>query len=234
MLKLTWDYPVYAATEGPRSDGTAVKARRSALALEEALKVLAGSDPRPLLVLRECQVCNKTDDALLTPGVDNEKTLIYTRWFHCVKLPVDVAEEDHPFHALFPTPDSEHLFVSLADGSSRIPLESQTSRTELWASMDRVLSAAYAVSPTEALKGVVKHIDRIDALHHKIAGLEDKRSVLIEKPRVDPARVKEVQDDIDAARELIAAERAAIEELSRLELRTASQAKDAAPAKAGS
>lgn len=234
MLKLDWQYPVYASTEAPRTDETAVKAGRSALSLEEAVKYIAGNDPRPLLVLRECTVCNKTDDALLKQGADNEKTLIYTRWFHCVKLPVDVREKDHPFNALFPDDDAEHLFVAAADGSHRLPLESDTSRTELWTTMDRVLSAVYAQSPTEALKSVVRHIDRIDALHLRIVDLEARRSELMEKPNVDPARVKAVQADIDEAKEEVAKERAAIEELSRLELRTAAAPSSAGvPAKAG-
>lgn len=232
-MKLHWDYPVYAATEGPRSDSTTVKVRRSALTADEALRAIAGQDPRPLLVVRECPICNKTDDALLTPGADNEKTLIYSRWFHCVKLPVDVAKEDHPFHALFPTDESEHLFVSARDGSGRIPLESDTSRPELWASMNRVLSAAYADSPTDALKSIVTHIDRIDALHQKLAGLEEKRTDLTEKPHVDPAKVKAVQDDIDATQVLVAAERAAIEAVSRLPLRLAGAGTSAEPPKAG-
>jgi hypothetical protein len=233
LMKLTWDYPVYAATEGPRSDDTAVKAKRTALTSEEALKVIAGKDPRPLLVVRECDVCNKTDDALLTPGTDNEKTLIYSRWFHCVKLPVDVRKDDHPFHALFPLADAEHLFVSAADGSGRIPLESDTSRTDLWASMNRVLSDAYATSPTEALKSITAHIDRIDGLNQKLASLETKLGELMEKPSVDKAKVKAVQDDVDETKALVAAEKAGIEKLARLELRTAPTAKPEVPAKAG-
>jgi hypothetical protein len=233
MLKLDWDYPVYAAPEAPRTEGTAVKERRCALSREDALKFIAGTDPRPLLIVRECSVCNKTDDALLTPGVDNEKTLIYTRWFNCVKLPVDVTQPDHPFNALFPNDESEHLFVAAVDGSGKIPLESDTSRTQLWSSMDRVLSAVYVDSPGEALKSVVRHIDRIDALHQKIANLKEKRSELIEKPRVDPAKVKAIDADIEEAEQAIAAERKAIEELSRLELANAAP-KVAEPAKAGS
>jgi hypothetical protein len=237
MMKLTWDYPVYAATEGPRSDKTEVKALRSALPREEALKYIAGNDPRPLLVVRECNECNKTDDALLTPGTDNEKTLIYSRWFHCVKLPVDVSKEDHPFHSLFPLADAEHLFVSLPDGSFRAALESDTSRTELHNSMNRVLSEAYASSPTDALKGIQTHMDRIDAQHQKIAELEIKVGELMERPSVDKAKVKAVQDDIAESKGLIEAERAAIEKLSRLEMRPAAAPKQAAvpagPAKAG-
>jgi hypothetical protein len=230
LMKLTWDYPVHVTTDEPRSDATTVKVKRSALSRDEAIHAIAGKDPRPLLVVRECPVCNKTDDALLTKGADNERTLIYSRWFHCVKLPVDVADADHPFHALFPDEDSEHLFVSAVDGSGKIPLESDTSRPELWASMDQVLAAAYVQSPADALKGIQKHIDKIDQLHQKIAQLQDKRVDLMEKPHSDAAKVKAVEAEIDETKAGIAAERTAIEELSRLDLKPAGMA--SAPAKA--
>jgi hypothetical protein len=229
-MKLKWDYPVYTPTDAPRTDATNVKVSRSALPLDQALKVIAGNDPRPLLVVRECPVCNKTDDALLTPGTDNEKTLIYSRWFHCVKMPVDVVAADHPFHALFPSDDSEHLFVSAVDGSARIPLESDTSRPELWASMGKVLAAAYTTSPAEALKGIEKHIDRIDQLNQKVAQLQDKRSELMEKPHSDAAKVKAVQDEIDETKVAIAVEKTAIESLSRIELRSAPNVAGGVPA----
>ena len=54
---------------------------------EEAYAMLAGEDHRPLLVLRECMTCNGTDDALMTRKADNERTMLLSRWFHCVKLP---------------------------------------------------------------------------------------------------------------------------------------------------
>ncbi len=232
LMKLKWDYPVYTPVDAPRTDETTVKVGRSALSREEALKVIAGNDPRPLLVVRECPVCNKTDDALLTPGADNEKTLIYSRWFHCVKLPVDVVNADHPFHALFPDDESEHLFVSAIDGSGKVPLESDTSRPELWASMSKVLTAAYTTSPTDALKSIQKSIDRIDQLHQKITQLEDKRVGLMEKPHSDASKVKAVQDEIDRTKASIATEKAAIDEGSRLELRPEGEAKIAGPVKA--
>lgn len=233
LMKLTWDYPVYAVTEGPRSEGTTVKAKRSALSLAEAMRAVAGNDPRPLLVVRECSVCNKTDDALLTPGVDNEKIMLYSRWFHCVKLPVDVRQPDHPFNALFPSDDSEHLFVSKVDGSQRIPLESDTSRTELVASMDHVLAATYAAAPSEAVKSILRSLDRIDALHIKLAELTNRKGELMERPSADTAKIKAVQEEIDSVKALVAAQRTAIEEVSKIELRPADQPGASVPAKAG-
>ncbi|HUR28174.1 MAG TPA: hypothetical protein VM509_08300, partial [Planctomycetota bacterium] len=53
LLKLGWDYPTYQAPEKANS-GTVARALRKALTREEAFRYVAGNDPRPLLVLREC------------------------------------------------------------------------------------------------------------------------------------------------------------------------------------
>ena len=84
---------MYVPPEEPEAKHSTAKKKRKALSREDAFKVIAGNDPRPLLVLRECKVCNGTDDALLKGGIDNERTFLLSRWFHCVKLPVDVLEE---------------------------------------------------------------------------------------------------------------------------------------------
>ena len=101
LLRIEWDYPVYKQPEEEKTDGSAAKRIRQALSREDALACIVGDDLRPLLVLRECKVCNGTDDALLKGGIDNEKTFLLSAWFHCVKLPADVLEKDHPFHSLF-------------------------------------------------------------------------------------------------------------------------------------
>jgi hypothetical protein len=106
LLEIDWKYPVFKAEAKLADDGRTVAGTvQRALPLERAVAYLAGEDPRPLLVLRECLVCNGTDKALLGAEADNEKTVLLTRWFHCVKLPVDVMlKEDHPFHDTGPFP----------------------------------------------------------------------------------------------------------------------------------
>ncbi len=180
MLKLEWDFAVYVETQEPKSEETGVRAARSALPREKALAVIAGSDPRPLLVLRECAKCNKTDDALLTPGYDNEKVLFLARWFHCVKLPIDVVEPVQPFHTLFPSNEAEHLFVATADGTLRLPLESDTSRTELCAAMTKVLCQSYKKDPSTLFKELHALADQLDLLDSQIKTLSDKRAALME------------------------------------------------------
>ncbi|MEM9378741.1 MAG: hypothetical protein AAGB93_02250 [Planctomycetota bacterium] len=154
---------------------------RRALSREAALKVIAGDDPRPLLVLRECRVCNGTDEALLKGGVDNEKTFLLARWFHCVKLPVDVMEEDHPFHNLFTLEQPEHLFVSSVDGENHDTLESDTSRVELWDSMKGVIKDEYKGKADSSLKKIAKTLDKLDFVDERLLEAKASRDAILEK-----------------------------------------------------
>lgn len=212
LLELRWNYPVHQAAAAPESEhGTSVEARREALPMDKAIEVLAGNDPRPLLVLRECKVCNKTDDALLSRTESNERTLVLARFFRCVKLPVDVVEPDHPFHALFPSNDAEHLFVSQPGLAARKPLESDTSRVELWSAMESTLAASYGFDAQKAVKQVLAILDRVDEHERKVTALETRKGQLMETPNVDVAKVKKIdaelalaKADVDAARAEVA------------------------------
>ncbi len=231
MLKLEWDFAVYVETQEPKSEETGVRAARSALPREKALAVIAGSDPRPLLVLRECAKCNKTDDALLTPGYDNEKVLFLARWFHCVKLPIDVVEPVQPFHTLFPSNEAEHLFVATADGALRLPLESDTSRTELCAAMTKVLCQTYKKDPGTLFKELHALADQLDLLDAQIKTLSDKRAALMEsrgagsKGGDAKKKVEKLDAEIDAAQKQIADKIAAFQKSARIELKAELPAK---------
>jgi hypothetical protein len=187
--------------------------------------VIAGNDPRPLLVVRECKVCNKTDDALLRPGGQNERTILLSRWFHCVKVPVDVLQPDHPFNALFPDTKSEHLFVSATDGSAKIPLESSTSRVELWSSMTKTLAAAYSKDPSSATKDITKVLDKLDLLDERVMGLERKRDEMLETTgKLDAGKLKRLEGEIETVRKEIEKSLDTIDRLSRYDLKPPSKA----------
>ena len=229
LLKMNWDYPVYKVADEVRSSGTAPVALRSALTRAEALRFIAGDDPRPLLVLRECPVCNKTDDALLKGGPENDRTLVLSRWFHCVKLPVDVTDPTHPFNALFPNDESEHLFIALAGGEAKVPLESDGSRTELWAGMGRVLELAYEKNPSASYADVLKRIDKLDLLDFKVTECEARKGLEMEGARPDRKKVEALDHEIAELKAQIETEKAAIDKVLALvpKLRAAAVPSDA-------
>ncbi|MEM7305980.1 MAG: hypothetical protein AAF682_04885 [Planctomycetota bacterium] len=195
VLRLDWDYPVYTAP-AQKTDRSSAKAARQALSREKAFAFIAGDDPRPLLVLRECKVCNGTDDALLKGGIENEKTFLLSTWFHCVKVPVDVMEEDHPFHNLFTQDKTEHLFVASADGSNHDPLESQTSRTELWKSMLSLLGEEYKKKPDASLKKMAKLLDKMDAADSKWNDLAARRDDIREEDGPKSRKLPKIEKEL--------------------------------------
>jgi hypothetical protein len=217
LLRIQWDYPVYAG--GPSTSDGALSARKGALPAEEALRFVAGDDPRPLLVVRECAVCNRTDRALLSPGVDNERTILLSRWFHCVKLPVDVRAHEHALHALFPRDDAEHLFVSAADGSGRVALEAATSRTQLWAAMSATLARAYAVDPAPACRQLATLVENFDLLDQKLVALQMQKSRGMESGKLDAAELRKLDEAIEALRGQLARELERAESLPKADLR---------------
>ncbi|MBI5364922.1 MAG: hypothetical protein HZA53_17220 [Planctomycetes bacterium] len=223
---MKWDHPVHSGNDAPRSE-TAVAVKR-ALPLEVALQEIVGDDLRPLLVVRECSHCTGSDKALLLPGIDNERTILLARWFHCVKLPSDVTQPDHPFHALFSDNSSGHMFVCQVDGSGRLALESEVSRPELWGAMGRALGEAYGKDPTPTTREISRVLDRLDTLDARERELQKQRDELIESNvRVDRSKIEKAGEDIAEVQRDIARTQEAIEKLSKLNL----VPRPAAPAK---
>lgn len=226
---MEWEYPVYVAPVKEAKAGTSARAVRRALSREDAVKYIAGDDPRPLLVLRECKVCNGTDDALLKGGIDNEKTFLLARWFHCVKLPADVMEENHPFHNMFQQDKPEHLFVCATDGSKHDPLESQTSRTELWDSMRGLLSEEYKTKPDSALKSATKLLGKMDLADQRLDALEARRDDILEEDGPGSKKLPKLAKKIGVAKKECEKLHADMRKASKLALRPRTET----PAKAG-
>ena len=201
-----------------------------ALSREEAIKAIAGDDPRPLLVLRECKVCNGTDEALLKGGVDNEKTFLLARWFHCVKLPVDVMEEDHPFHNAFTVDPPEHLFVCSIDGTNHDPLESDTSRVKLWQSLKGLIAAEYKGKADSSVKKIAAIINKLDVIDERHLAEVAKRKAVLEKEGPKSRKLAKFDKAINKCE----AERAKLHEkiakATQLELKRQANAKEIAAA----
>ena len=84
-----------------------------------ALREVKGRDPRPVLLLRDCDFCVGKDDALLEKSMEDEKILLASRWFHCVRVDRGVLKDSHPLHALFAGPKPPHMVLFSSDGEDR-------------------------------------------------------------------------------------------------------------------
>lgn len=230
-LKIGWEFPTYEEKVAAEDGKTAAKRARHALGAAEAFAYIAGSDHRPLLILRECLKCNGTDDALMTRKQDNERTLLMSRWFHCVKLPPDVLAEDHPFHALFAAENPGHLFFARFDGSDRKDLSGQQSRAELWDMMQSYLATEYEKGIDASLKELLALLDRFDRLDTDLVAVNDQMDDLIEKGQASSSKMGKLQQkkaELEAAK---AKARAEAVQLSEVKLK---QQQSLRPAAAGS
>lgn len=158
--------PQSGAPEG----STVTTEYRRALPREEAFSLCAEDDRRPLLVLRECNRCKGSDDALLSRTMDNERTVVLAQYFRCVKLPVHVLEGDHPFRALFAEEHPAHLFLCDPKGENVVLLEGNQTQGDLWKSMERVLALHYDGNP----KKVLRELQKVFAQYDNVDSQEDE------------------------------------------------------------
>ncbi len=234
-LKIDWQFPTYVEKVAPDSGKTVAKRARQALSVAEAFKYLAGDDRRPMLILRECLKCNGTDDALMTRKQDNERTLLMSRWFHCIKLPPDVLAEDHPFHALFDGEKPGHLFFASGDGSGRKDLTGQQSRAELWDLMQSYLAAGYEKEIDASLKELMVLLDRFDRIDSDLVSVKDQMDDLIEKGQASSSKMGKLQEKLAALEAAKTKARSEAVALSEVKLKQREPAKSAeVPASPGS
>ena len=158
------------------------------------MRFIAGKDKRPLLVLRECLTCTGTEDALLTRDSDNERTYLLSQWFHCVKLPPDVLEDDHPFRNLFAGDKAAHLFVCNADGSGRTDLSGSKmrSRKTLWGAMEGAMKSNYKKDSKKPLRTLANLLDDLDQVDRAVSELETKLELAIAKDGPENRRTQKL------------------------------------------
>ncbi len=227
MLELLWNYPVHMLESlgHANGDATVAKSVRKALDKQVAFYEISDDDRRPVLVLRECTRCNGTDDALLSREVSNDRILIMTRWFNCVKLPTDVLESDHPFRKLFPEEHPPHLFLARWDGSNSMALRGDLSRTELANHMFTMLKGEYRKSPPRAVKEITKIIAQYDVADEKIARLSGAVDKETEKRGLGSRKLKKMVKELDKAKAELEALKAKEAKVSKLGLKAAKEKK---------
>lgn len=202
-LQIDWTFPVWKpkTPDAPGDGHTVVVEREHALPLEQAYELITDGDRRPLLVLRECDLCKGSDHALLSRKMDNEQTALLTHWFRCVKLPPNVLDGKHPFHNLFaPGAEGEripHLFFCSYDGSNKVELPGDQPQSELWAVMFAILERDYQGNAKKAVKdlrALLSQYDKVDALEQDVGARLDRA---IDKHGPDSSQARKLQHDLD-------------------------------------
>lgn len=190
-LKLDWVHPV-----PPERSGQATAAA-GPLPLGDALDLLwAEDDGRPLLVLRECRLCQGSDGALLSRSLANDKTMLLTKWFRTVKLPAHVAENGHAFHNVFKGYEFEdgwpHFFLLAHKDAKPVEFSGTQTQSQLWKAMTDVLEDRYAKDPKRALKKWLSLLDSYDALDSRRRDLNEQLLEVRATKGPDSSRAKKL------------------------------------------
>lgn len=143
------------------------------LGVEDIVKTLRKDDPRPLLILRDCEGCQNKEGDLLKRTLEDERFLLATPWFHCVKVDSSALEEDHPYNKLFLGSKPAHVVVATWDGKKVLNV-SRAGQKEIWKSMQVVLRGSYKKNAVSAMKGLSKLLEQYDALDNREAELQEQ------------------------------------------------------------
>lgn len=200
LLNLNWDFAVYVnpVEEAARLAGKSyAKTKAVALPRVEAFEVLAGDDPRPLLVLRECGWCEGSDDALLSSTLDNEKTVLLSNWFHTVKLPNHVLESNHSFRKLFDDSSPAHLFVADTHGNGLVHLDGTQSQSQLWDAMLGILGESYGGDAERTIRNIEKVLDKIDMADEQAELLQARYDDALETKGPKSSKFKKAAKDLE-------------------------------------
>jgi hypothetical protein len=154
VLSVKWDFPTRVADRDNKPAHVLPRA--------QAFVTIAGEDKRPVLVLRECDQCKGTDFAFLDRKLNNEKTMLLARWFHCVKLPPGVVQPTHRLHSLFADRKPPHLFLAKVDGSEMEAFDGEQSQSALQAGMVKLIKTCYEKDPKPALKQMLIYLSQFD------------------------------------------------------------------------
>lgn len=194
-LRIDWVHPV-----PPKRDGTQTSAS-GPLGLEEALAQLwEAGDTRPLLVLRECSLCKDGDEALLQRSLNNDRTLLLTKWFRAVRLPAHVAEAGHPFYNVFGGYNFKdgwpHFFLLTHPGATPVTFTGQQTQTQLWKGMADVLGQRYAKDPNKAMKEWLSVLDAYDTIDARKRQLQEQLDEVRATDGPDSSRAKKLGEGL--------------------------------------
>jgi hypothetical protein len=195
-LRIDWRHPV------PPTHETGTYAE-SALPLAEALRVVWEGDERPLLVLRECSFCADSDAALLSRTMNNDRTILMSKWFRVVRLPQHVTEPRHAFHNVFAGysfKNEPHFYLLAHPWAQPVEFTGSPMQASLWKGMWSVLSERYSRDPNKAVKEWLSLLDQFDRLDSLMKSTQDELDEARAKEGPDSARAKGLEKRLADAR----------------------------------
>jgi hypothetical protein len=199
-LKVDWLHPVPAPK--PAAGGTTTA---DPLPLADVFAQLWENDQRPLLVLRECGECKGTDDALLSRSLKNDRTLLLTKWFRCVRMPAHVVEPTHPFYRLFQVlsnaEGTPHVFLLASPGADAVCFCGQQTQTQLWRGMGDVLAERYSKDATKAIREWLSILDTFDTIDARRLQLQEQLDAARANEGPESAKAKKLGESLEKLKE---------------------------------
>ncbi|MHC4943696.1 MAG: hypothetical protein ACYTG7_11825 [Planctomycetota bacterium] len=199
-LSIDWNFPVYTP-EKDRSKGTKSPELRRALDPEQAFRVIAGDNKRPLLVLREFSSFDDSGNEKLSRKLYTERTVLLSHWFRCVRLPHHVVEEDHPFHNLYAGKKPPQLFLASANGAELEPFDYTSTRADLEKLMNRFLAEYYVKKPGKVIEELIKLMKRLDKLDVEIQNLKEEMDKAVEESSPRSGKARKLKGELVRAEE---------------------------------
>lgn len=191
-LKIDWDHPVPPVREGNKTAAAGPMPRAEAIA-----HLWDKDDGRPLLVLRECNLCKGSDGALLSRSLVNDKTMLLTKWFRTVKMPAHIAERRHPFHNVFAGYDFgkkvPHFFLLAHKDAQPVAFTGAQTQSKLWKGMYKVLEQRYAKNPKRNVKKWLMLLDRFDTIDGQRAELKEQLLAIRATKGPDSSKAKKIE-----------------------------------------
>lgn len=142
----------------------------------DAYAAIAGNDPRPILLLRDCGHSEK-DLTKISTFTDDERVVLAMSWYRLVRVHKDIVRPEHPLHALVGE-RAPHLVVFTGGGKERIDLALVPTANELWSQMLKGLKRDYRRAPEEAVskwRQLLTEFDRLDKEHARLKGEEHRK-----------------------------------------------------------
>lgn len=143
---------------------------KEALAFKDAYEKVAGGDPRPILLLRDCAHSEK-DLTKVATFTDDERVALGMSWFHLVRLHKDAVKPEHPLHSLVGSQNA-HMVVFTRGGADRVDLVLMPTANELWSQMVKGLKKDFKKSPEDSVSKWRKILTEFDILDKEYARLK--------------------------------------------------------------